>query len=254
MTTKQCNTCNQSLELICFTKNKRCKDGLDNRCRECTKTYREQFKEQQLESCRKWREKNPNYAKEYLEKNGEKRKEYEQKYYEKNKQKYLENQQQWRKDNPERYRNSRKKYIESNKDQVNQYHREWKSKKRNNDVHYKLKENMSRRIRYELNTLLKGTKTKRTCEYLQCDLEFLKLYLESKFEYGMSWQNYGKIWHIDHIVPCTTWKLPNTFDTFCCWNYRNLQPLWAFENHSKKDKFQEVKKLYYKTYIETLLI
>jgi hypothetical protein len=254
MTTKQCKTCHQTLQLICFNKNKRCKDDLDNRCRECTKKRYEDRREEQLESQRKWREKNRDYPKQYVEKNADKVLEYRKTHYENNKQKSLEYTRQWRRDNPEKYRNARKNYIESNREQVNQYHREWKLQKRNTDVHYKLRENMSRRIRYELNTLLKGKKTKRTCEYLQCDLDFLKVYLESKFEYGMNWKNYGKVWHIDHIVPCTTWDLPNTFDTFCCWNYRNLQPLWAFENHSKKDKFEEDKKLYYKTYIETLLI
>ena len=161
MTTKQCNTCNHSLELIWFNKNKRCKDGLENRCRECTKKRYVDRREEQLESQRKWREKNKDYPKQYVEKNAEKVKEYHQEHYEKNKQRYLEYTKQWRKDNPTKYKNARKMYMEKNKEYMNNYHREWKLNKRQNDVHYKLRENISRRIRYELNTLLKGTKNKK---------------------------------------------------------------------------------------------
>ena len=61
----------------------------------------------------------------------------------------------------------------------------------------------------------------------------------------MNWNNYGAVWHIDHIIPCASWDLNNEFENKCCWNYRNLQPLFATENHSKKDKFDEnVKKCY----------
>ncbi len=113
---------------------------------------------------------------------------------------------------------------------------------------------MSRRIRYELNTLLKGKKTKRTFEYLGCSIEELKTYLESKFIENMSWDNYGKVWHIDHIIPCSCWKLSDEFENKCCWNYRNLQPLDCSENQSKKDKFDEKDRQMYIEEMKLILI
>ncbi len=126
--------------------------------------------------------------------------------------------------------------------------------KRLTDVTYKLKENISRRIRYELNTLLKGKKTKRTFEYLGCEIDYLKEYLASKFVENMSWDNYGEIWHIDHIIPCSSWNLKDEFENKCCWNYRNLQPLGSSENLSKKDKFDEKNKQKYIEVMRKILV
>jgi hypothetical protein len=64
--------------------------------------------------------------------------------------------------------------------------------------------------------------------------------LESKFIENMSWDNYGKVWHIDHIIPCSSWDFSNEFENKHCWNYRNLQPLGSSENQSKKDKLMKM--------------
>ena len=46
----------------------------------------------------------------------------------------------------------------------------------------------------------------------------------------MNWSNYGK-WHIDHIVPLVNAKTPE--DVIKLNNLKNLQPLWAEDNHTK---------------------
>lgn len=45
------------------------------------------------------------------------------------------------------------------------------------------------------------TNSKRVIEYLECDIATYKAYLESRFVEGMSWDNYGTEWEIDHIIP-----------------------------------------------------
>lgn len=238
--TKTCKTCGIEKTMECFWKNARYKDGKENRCVDCTKIFLATRKESQKESQRKWREKNPNYMKEYSQ--SEKSKEYHRKYYSEHKVEYITRKQQWRKDNPERETQSRQRYKAENKDKVNGYHRKWKETKRTNDVGYKIVTNTSRRIRYELNTLLKGKKTKRTSELLGCSIEYLKTHLEALFEEGMSWDNYGKVWEIDHIIPCASWDFTNDFDNKCCWNYRNLQPLLKGKNRSKRAQYDIVDK------------
>lgn len=53
----------------------------------------------------------------------------------------------------------------------------------------------------------------------------------------MSWNNYGKNgWEIDHIIPCSYFDLTKEENQRICFNYRNLQPLWASENNTKKAK------------------
>ena len=48
----------------------------------------------------------------------------------------------------------------------------------------------------------------------------------------MSWNNY-ELWHIDHIRPCSLFNLADPKEQKECFNYKNLQPLWAEENLSK---------------------
>jgi len=70
----------------------------------------------------------------------------------------------------------------------------------------------------------------------------------------MSWENYGDLWHIDHIIPCSSWNLQDEFENKLCWNYRNLQPLLSTDNQSKKDKFNEDDKIKYIESVKSILI
>ena len=51
----------------------------------------------------------------------------------------------------------------------------------------------------------------------------------------MNFQNYGK-WHVDHIKPISSYNLENEKELFECFNYKNLQPLWAHDNLVKSNK------------------
>ncbi len=73
-------------------------------------------------------------------------------------------------------------------------------------------------------------------EYVGCSVEFLKAYLERKFTEGMSWENYGRNgWHIDHIVPITSFDFSIEQQQFECWHFLNLQPLWEADNIRKSN-------------------
>lgn len=62
-------------------------------------------------------------------------------------------------------------------------------------------------------------------------------HLESKFQKGMSWNNYGE-WHIDHIIPESSFNYTSCTDKdfLICWSLDNLQPLWAKDNLQKGAK------------------
>lgn len=74
-------------------------------------------------------------------------------------------------------------------------------------------------------------------ERLGCTADELKIHLESQFQEGMSWDNYGFTgWHIDHIMPISTFDLTKEDEMLRCCHYSNLQPLWAKDNLSKGAK------------------
>lgn len=80
------------------------------------------------------------------------------------------------------------------------------------------------------NKLINTVKTKKcnrlTEKLIGCSYtEFIE-YLESKFVEGMCWENYGE-WHLDHIIPVSHFNLFSIRDRYKCFNYKNIQPLWA---------------------------
>lgn len=89
-------------------------------------------------------------------------------------------------------------------------------------------------LRGRLYKALKGiVKETRTFELVGCtDLE-LCVHLETQFRPGMTWENYGPVWHVDHIKPCASFNLTDPTQQRACFNYKNLQPLFAMENFKK---------------------
>ena len=71
-------------------------------------------------------------------------------------------------------------------------------------------------------------KVKHTMELIGCSPKFLYKYIESKFTQGMTWKNH-KVdgWHIDHVIPCSSFDLTDPAQQLKCFHYTNLQPLWS---------------------------
>ncbi|OKP79784.1 hypothetical protein BTE77_06750 [Ensifer adhaerens] len=63
------------------------------------------------------------------------------------------------------------------------------------------------------------------------------IHLEAQFTDGMTWDNYGE-WHVDHIIPLAAHNYETTddIDFKRAWAMSNLQPLWAIDNHRKRDR------------------
>lgn len=81
-----------------------------------------------------------------------------------------------------------------------------------------------------------GKKQQRTIDYIGCTQAFARKWLETRFEPGMTWENYGKAWHIDHFVPMAAYNHKSQKEMERCCHYTNLRPLWAKENRAKSDK------------------
>lgn len=80
--------------------------------------------------------------------------------------------------------------------------------------------------------ILKRRITSKHSSLLGCNVDIARKYIESKFEPGMTWENYG-LWHLDHIQPLNSFDLTKEENLKICLHYSNIQPLWAEDNYSK---------------------
>lgn len=91
-------------------------------------------------------------------------------------------------------------------------------------------------IRTSLRQCLRGEKKRRrSFDLVGYSVDQLKNHLENQFAPGMTWENYGSEWHIDHIVPLSAFNFSTAEDPDFkrAWALSNLRPLWAMENLRK---------------------
>lgn len=117
-------------------------------------------------------------------------------------------------------------------------HKRWRIRRNHHkrklvDPGYRIRFHLSNRIR----DALKGRrKSVFAMTLLGCSMLDFRIYLESKWEPGMTWENYGSDWHIDHIMPCAIFDLTKLEHQKRCFHFSNMQPLWAKDNLEKNDK------------------
>jgi len=93
-------------------------------------------------------------------------------------------------------------------------------------------------MRTRVRHALKGhVKHKHTIDYHGCTLKELRAYISKMFQEGMTWDNYGSCWHLDHIRPCSSFDLEQESEIEKCFQYTNLQPLFAEDNLKKGEKY-----------------
>jgi hypothetical protein len=246
---KVCTKCKIKKKLTEFSKSKSSKDGVRSDCKFCRK---------------KWREENKQRIKKYYKENKELIKKRHKKYYEENKERINAQHKKWREENKEIIKQRKKKHYENNKKNINQkqqnyyqenkerikelskkwreenkeYIKKWRKQKQKTDPIFKFRICTRSLIRASFKRACNGQyrKSKRTEEMLGCDMDFFMRYIKSKFQKGMTFENYGE-WHIDHIIPISS---ANTEEEIIALNhYTNLQPLWAYENLTKANKILE---------------
>ena len=134
--------------------------------------------------------------------------------FQKNKEKHYEKKRKWKREN-------REKYL-------------LQKRRQKNLPHNRIKRTLKNRIK----KLLNGEQ--RADSSIGCDSKTLISSIESKFQPGMSWQNYGwgaGKWVIDHIKPLSTFNLLDKNERRAANHYQNLQPLWYHQNEAKSDNY-----------------
>lgn len=211
---RMCLVCGEYKPLVEFREDKRYKVGWESRCIICEKKRKtenyQKNRDRYLANGKKRHEENK-------ERDKQKSKEYRLAHLEIIRARALK----WQKDHPERVRENHRRLRLIPK--------------------VKLNHNISRRM----NDSLRGAKDNQHWEDLVgYTIDQLKRHLEKQFRPGMTWDNYGSFWAIDHKTPIAVFNFenPSDIDFGLCWSLKNLQPLERRENSRKwaniKDPFQ----------------
>lgn len=195
-------------------------------------------KERHYSLCRARIDEDPLANKEYMK---EYRDNHKEELSESSRQRYnsdIENQRairkEWSRNNKEKKKEIDRLYQKKNKDKINNQKREKNKIRRHTDTNYKLSLTLRRRINLAIKRQQRAGSAVRD---LGCTIPELKQHLESKFQIGMTWENWSVHgWHIDHIIPLASFDLTDRGQFLKACHYTNLQPLWAKDNLSKGSK------------------
>ena len=136
---------------------------------------------------------------------------------------------------------NRKQYVlvHSKSEKHKKWVKEWQ-KRQPKDSNYVITNKLRKSV---LHALLRGKNKKNTKTkiLLGTDYKTARAHIESLFQPGMTWENHGigwDKWHIDHIIPCSSFDLKCPVQQLACCHYKNLQPLWQKDNYEKRDKIK----------------
>jgi len=251
--TRECAKCHRVLTLDNFYKKSANKSGYATQCKSCCadmlkkwqsknigkikesrhKAYIENI-DREKDLMKKWRAQNPERSNriksKWSEANIDKIREHQNqpavkkaqktakhKIYLANREKFIEAARQWHLANPDRAKENRRR----------------SDKKRRSMPKVRLSNGLSCGIR---DSLRNNSKAGRHWESLvNYTIDDLKRHLEKQFESGMTWENYGSHWQIDHKIPVAVFNFetPEDIDFHRCWSLKNLQPLESIQNASK---------------------
>uniref|UniRef100_A0A6M3L9U4 Putative HNH endonuclease n=1 Tax=viral metagenome TaxID=1070528 RepID=A0A6M3L9U4_9ZZZZ len=210
-----CTSCKEEKHDSQFYIDKRRRNGLSSLCRRCHGVAQKKW-------YMKNEEKQKEYSKLWEEAHKEERKERNRIKYLSNSEYILERNRLWRKNNPEKIRELSK----------------IASRKSRGIPKGRLNCSMSANLRIAL----KGNKAGRHWEDLvKFTVDQLKRHLERRFTNGMTWENYGTYWEIDHKVPISVFNFerPEDIDFRLCWSLKNLHPLEKTKNRRKSAKIED---------------
>ncbi len=168
-------------------------------------------------------------------------------FYEANKERLTAEKRAWRAANPDIVAQRNKVQYLKDPEHHKAKHKEWKAKNPGHQAAYarkRLLTNIHAKLAYVLRRRLKQAirgnfKSGSAVTDLGCSIAEFKLYIEAKFQPGMTWENRSfSGWHLDHVRPLASFDLTDRSQFLEACHYTNLQPLWASENMSKQDKWE----------------
>lgn len=137
---------------------------------------------------------------------------------------------------PEKVKGYDSRHQAKNRLRINDVQRLNHANRRATDPNFRLGETLRNRLN---GAVSKEWKAGSAVEDLGVSIPEFKAYLESKFQPGMTWDNWGRgsdKWHIDHIIPLSKFDLTDRQHFLLACYYLNLQPLWETDNLMKGNR------------------
>lgn len=136
------------------------------------------------------------------------------------------------------YYNNRTKELAQNKAYRQSERGKEKRRKRqkirlNTDFKYRLIRNHRCRIWHAVKGISKEQSSK---DLLGCNNQEYKEYLTKQFLPEMTIENYGTVWEVDHMKPCSSFDLTDEEERKKCFHFTNTQPMFISENKKKSNK------------------
>ena len=101
-----------------------------------------------------------------------------------------------------------------------------------------------------------NTPSKEIVSLLGIDKEGFIKHINKYLIEGMTMENFGKEWGLDHIVPVELFDLSNEDDLKLCYNYNNIMPMFNQDNRLKGASvhfsLDKLRSMYTNVYIEKL--
>lgn len=156
---------------------------------------------------------------------------YDKIYYAKNKEEILAEKKLYQASNKEKIAAKQKEYRATNKEKIAARNKLYKRKQyADNNLSFLI----PKRLRSRLYKAIKNNyKSGSAVIDLGCSIAEFRLMMEFQFTDDMTWENWGTVWHLDHIIPLSFFNLEDVAEFKVAVHYSNLQPLMVADNLKK---------------------
>ena len=72
--------------------------------------------------------------------------------------------------------------------------------------------------------------------YFGLDIENIRKWFEYQFPKGISWEDFGKKWQFDHIIPVTYFDFSDNNELKLCWNFTNVRVEYFKRNKDRGNR------------------
>jgi hypothetical protein len=119
----------------------------------------------------------------------------------------------------------------------------WRQGEHKNSKQYDIQERLNKAMSGGMNRHLDNGKPGGRWEmFVPYNLKDLQQHLEFFFEPEMTWDNYGREWHIDHVRPLSLFLFtsPKSAQFQKAWALNNLMPRWATTKIARKHASSQI--------------